>query len=112
MTAKRNVTVDHYSKWFLHLFVDADPESPTYNQALRFYGPYSGFAVYVQRDTTAPPSDVWDTACVDNGWGTKESGGWLFENCKGKPLSNYDCMNYDSSEQCAPYAKSSVEVHV
>jgi len=115
MTKKRNVTVDHYSKWFLHLFVDADPESPTYNTALRFYGPYSGFAVYVKKNFTAPPANTWDTACVDNGWGTKESGGWLFENCAkngGKPLSHYNCMNYDKSEQCAPYEKSEEEVLV
>jgi len=49
------MTVDHYSKWFLHLFVDADPDSPTYNQVVRFYGPYSGFAVYVNIDKSGPP---------------------------------------------------------
>ena len=30
MKAKRNMTVDHYSKWFLHMFMDADKSSPTY----------------------------------------------------------------------------------
>merc|ERR1711918_141982 len=62
MTSKRNMTVDHFSKWFLHLFVDADPDSPTYNQPVRFYGPYSGFAVYVNVDKTAPPpAEVFTT---------------------------------------------------
>lgn len=106
MTAKRNVTVDHYSKWFLHLFMDADPESPTYNQALRFYGPYSGFAVYVKREVGAPPDEVFTTACVDNGWGTKEEKSGLFR-CD-KPLSKYDCMNVEKTnpEVCTPYEKS------
>merc|ERR1719487_2136104 len=48
MKAKRNMTVDHYIKWFLHVFVDADKTSPTFGQPVRFYGPYSGFAVYVK----------------------------------------------------------------
>lgn len=106
MTAKRNVTVDHFSKWFLHLFMDADPESPTYNQPLRFYGPYSGFAVYVAKNDTAPPPEVWDTACVDNGWGTKEEKTGLFR-CD-RPLSHYDCMNVEKThkEVCTPYEKS------
>lgn len=107
MKAKRNVTVDHYSKWFLHLFMDADPESPTFNQPLRFYGPYSGFAVYVAKNDTAPPSEVFDTACVDNGWGTKEEKTGLFR-CD-RPLSHYDCMNVEKThpEVCTPYEKSS-----
>jgi len=110
MTAKRNVTVDHYSKWFLHLFIDADPESPTYNQPLRFYGPYSGFAVYVAKNDTVPPSEVWDTACVDNGWGTPEEHTGLL-GCN-KPLSHYDCMNVEKThpEVCAPYEKSNSTV--
>merc|ERR1712086_877642 len=70
MKDKKDMIVDHYSKWFLHLFVDADPKSPTYKQPVRFYGPYSGFAVYKSVEEGAPPSDVWDTACVDNGWYT------------------------------------------
>lgn len=28
------------------MFIDADTESLTYNQILRFYSPYAGFAVY------------------------------------------------------------------
>merc|ERR1711924_434251 len=99
------MVVDHYSKWFLHLFVDADPESPTYNQPVRFYGPYSGFAVYVGHDDGAPPAEVWTTACVDNGWGTPEfkTPG---KQCMGKPLSDYPCMNVEKThpEVCEPYA--------
>merc|ERR1712086_707526 len=60
MKAKRNMTVDHYSKWFLHMFMDADKSSPTYGQPVRFYGPYSGFAVYVSFNKTVPPAEVWD----------------------------------------------------
>jgi len=109
-TAKRNVTVDHFSKWFLHLFMDADPASPTYNQPLRFYGPYSGFAVYVKKEDVQPPSEVWDTACVDNGWGTSDDElHGLIGNCH-KPLSHYNCMNvaHDEDEKlCEAYGKSS-----
>jgi hypothetical protein len=112
MTSKRNMTVDHYSKWFLHLFVDADPESPTYNQAVRFYGPYSGFAVYVAVDKTAPPAEVFTTACVDNGWGTPESKNPLMK-CTGKPLSHYKCMNVEKThpEVCAPYGPHNASAH-
>jgi len=104
MTSKRNMTVDHYSKWFLHLFVDADPDSPTYNQAVRFYGPYSGFAVYVAVDKTPPPAEVFTTACVENGWGISEEKMPWFK-CTGKPLSDYKCMNVEKihPEVCAPY---------
>lgn len=109
-TAKRNVTVDHFSKWFLHLFMDADPASPTYNQPLRFYGPYSGFAVYIKKEDVQPPSEVWDTACVDNGWGTSDDElHGLIGNCH-KPLSHYNCMNvaHDEDEKiCEAYGKSS-----
>mmetsp|Transcript_61453 Transcript_61453/g.193717 ORF Transcript_61453/g.193717 Transcript_61453/m.193717 type:complete len:551 (-) Transcript_61453:126-1778(-) len=100
MTRKRNMTVDHYVKWFLHLFVDADKASPTYGQPVRFYGPYSGFAVYVGINATAPPPEVWDTACVDNGWGVKEG-----KDCMGKKLSEYSCMNVEKKhpEVCKPY---------
>mmetsp|Transcript_59482 Transcript_59482/g.191387 ORF Transcript_59482/g.191387 Transcript_59482/m.191387 type:complete len:578 (-) Transcript_59482:138-1871(-) len=102
MTRKRNMTVDHYVKWFLHLFVDADKDSPTYGQPVRFYGPYSGFAVYVKLEKKQPPAEVWDTACVENGWGTPE--GSLFP-CKGKKLSDYKCMNVEKKhpEVCKPY---------
>jgi hypothetical protein len=112
MTSKRNMTVDHYSKWFLHLFVDADPESPTYNQAVRFYGPYSGFAVYVAVDKGAPPAEVFTTACVDNGWGTPEEKMPWFK-CTGKPLSDYACMNVEKHhpEVCAPYGPQNASAH-
>merc|ERR1712110_215142 len=105
MTAKRNMTVDHYVKWFLHLFIDADPSSPTYRKPVRFYGPYSGFAVYVDYKLgEEPPAEVWDTACVENGWGTPE---WKFpwNKCTGKPLSEYKCMNVEKHhpELCQPY---------
>lgn len=104
MTAKRNMTVDHYSKWFLHLFVDADPDSPTYNQAVRFYGPYSGFAVYVQHDDGQPPAEVFTTTCVENGWGTPEFKMPWFK-CTDKPLSDYKCMNVEKHhpEVCQPW---------
>jgi len=103
MKAKKNMTVDHYMKWFLHLFVDADENSPTYGQPVRFYGPYSGFAVYKKVEATVPPAEVWDTACVDNGWGTKEFK--PFKNCNGKKLSTYKCMNVEKEhpEVCQPY---------
>merc|ERR1719191_1803293 len=91
MTKKRNMTVDHYIKWFLHMFVDADKTSPTYGQPVRFYGPYSGFAVYVSVNATAPPAEVWDTACVDNGWNDSESK--PLHPCFGHKLSEYSCMN-------------------
>jgi hypothetical protein len=103
MTKKRNMTVDHYLKWFLHLFVDADKSSPTYGQPVRFYGPYSGFAVYVKIDKTAPPAEVWDTVCVDNGWGTGEFK--PLRRCTGHKLSEYHCMNVEKKhpEVCKPY---------
>jgi hypothetical protein len=103
MKAKRNMTVDHYSKWFLHVFMDADESSPTYGQPVRFYGPYSGFAVYVKIENKAPPAEVWDTACVDNGWGTHEFK--PFHPCMGKKLSEYRCMNVEKThpEVCQPF---------
>merc|ERR1712217_999886 len=103
MTKKRNMTVDHYSKWFLHVFVDADKASSTYGQPVRFYGPYSGFAVYVSVNKTVPPAEVWDTACVDNGWGVGESK--PLHPCTGKKLSEYKCMNVEKKhpEVCKPY---------
>jgi len=99
MKKKRNMTVDHYAKWFLHLFVDADETSPTYKQPVRFYGPYSGFAVYVSVNATVPPANVWDTACIDGGWGNKP------EKCLGNPISQYKCMNVEKThpEICKPY---------
>jgi hypothetical protein len=103
MKAKRNMTVDHYSKWFLHVFMDADESSPTYGQPVRFYGPYSGFAVYVKVENKQPPAEVWDTACVDNGWGTDEFK--PLHPCMGKKLSEYKCMNVEKThpEVCTPY---------
>lgn len=103
MTRKRNMTVDHYVKWFLHLFMDADKSSPTYGQPVRFYGPYSGFAVYVSVNMTAPPAEVWDTACVENGWGTSESK--PLHPCMGHKLSEYPCMNVEKKhpEVCKPF---------
>jgi len=103
MQVKKNMTVDHYSKWFLHLFVDADPESPTYKQPVRFYGPYSGFAVYKSVVAGAPPAEVFDTACVDNGWGTHEIK--PFHPCRGKKIDTYKCMNVEKKhpEVCQPW---------
>jgi len=106
--AIRNMTVDHFSKWFLHLFIDADPASPTYNRPVRFYGPYSGFAVYVQKDDGPPPAEVWDTACVINGWGTSDGEVSGLLNCH-KPLAHYNCMNYDKSAVCEPYEGKNTE---
>jgi len=107
MKAKRNMTVDHYSKWFLHLFMDADKSSSTYGQPVRFYGPYSGFAVYIAINKTQPPSDVWDTACVGdlNGWPSDEHKP-IFP-CLGKKITDYPCMVVGSShkEVCDPWAK-------
>lgn len=110
MTKKRNMTVDHYIKWFLHVFMDADKASPTFGQPVRFYGPYSGFAVYVQVNKTAPPPEVWDTACVENGWGTGEGG--VFSKCTGKKLKEYPCMNVEKKhpEVCKPYESDEVGV--
>merc|ERR1719473_657811 len=103
MKAKRNMTVDHYVKWFLHIFMDSDKASPTYGQPVRFYGPYSGFAVYVNINKTAPPAEVWDTVCVDNGWGTGEFK--PLRRCQGHKLSEYHCMNVEKKhpEVCKPY---------
>jgi hypothetical protein len=103
MTKKKDMIVDHYIKWFLHLFVDADPQSPTYQQPVRFYGPYSGFAVYVKFEKTQPPAEVFDTVCVENGWGTKEFK--PLRPCMGKKLSTYHCMNVEKAhpEVCKPY---------
>mmetsp|Transcript_4314 Transcript_4314/g.13842 ORF Transcript_4314/g.13842 Transcript_4314/m.13842 type:complete len:550 (-) Transcript_4314:308-1957(-) len=109
MTRKRDMIVDHYVKWFLHLFVDANKSSPTYGHPVRFYGPYSGFAVYVSFNRTAPPAEVWDTACVDNGWGQKEG-----KDCTGKKLSAYPCMNVEKThpEVCKPYEGHAAEIVV
>merc|ERR1712166_154702 len=105
MKAKRNMTVDHYSKWFLHMFMDADKSSPTYGQPVRFYGPYSGFAVYVSFNKTVPPAEVWDTACVGalNGWPSPESKP-LFP-CEGKKITSYPCMVVGKThpEVCDPW---------
>lgn len=110
MKSKRNMTVDHYAKWFLHVFVDADKSSPTYGQPVRFYGPYSGFAVYITFEKTAPPADVWDTACVGklNGWPSSEAKP-LFP-CEGKKLTEYPAMIVEKKhpEVCAPWAHSSL----
>jgi len=112
MTAKKNMTVDHYIKWFLHLYVDADKESPTYGQPVRFYGPYSGFAVYVDFKKGQPPAEVWDTVCVDNGWGTKEFK--PLKHCTGKKLNTYHCMNVEKAhpEVCKPYENKAETVVV
>ncbi|CAE8645454.1 unnamed protein product, partial [Polarella glacialis] len=108
-TKKRNMTVDHYVKWFLHVFVDADKASPTYGQPVRFYGPYSGFAVYVKFEKKQPPAEVWDHACPDNGWGESESKP-LYP-CKGKKITDYPCMVVEKThpEVCAPWANISEE---
>jgi len=109
MKSKRNMTVDHYSKWFLHLFMDADKQSPTYGQPVRFYGPYSGFAVYVAVNKTQPPAEVWDTACVGtlNGWPSSEHKP-IFP-CEGKKITDYPCMVVGKThkEVCDPWVNAS-----
>jgi len=105
MKAKRNMTVDHYSKWFLHLFVDADKNSATFGQPIRFYGPYSGFAVYIAFNKTVPPAEVWDTACVGalNGWPSSEHK--PLHHCEGKKIKSYPCMvvGKNHKEVCDPW---------
>jgi len=105
MKAKRNMTVDHYIKWFLHVFVDADKESSTFGQPVRFYGPYSGFAVYVKFDKVAPPEDVWSLICPDNGWGSHESK--PLHPCKGKTIQDFKdqvmVVEKKHPEVCAPF---------
>jgi len=112
MTKKRNMTVDHYIKWFLHVYVDADNGSPTYGQPVRFYGPYSGFAVYVDFKKVQPPAEVWETVCPDNGWGESEFKPIM--GCKGKKLSAYSCMNVEKKhpEICKPYENAGETVVV
>jgi len=105
MKAKRNMTVDHYIKWFLHVYVDADKSSPTYGQPVRFYGPYSGFAVYVKFEKKAPPADVWELICPENGWGESESK--PIHPCKGKTIveskSQIMVVEKKHPEVCLPY---------
>jgi hypothetical protein len=114
MKKKRNMTVDHYVKWFLHVFVDADKTSPTFGQPVRFYGPYSGFAVYVSVNKTAPPANVWTEVCPDNGWGETESK--PVHPCKGKVVKDYPAMVVEKKhpEVCTPWVggqqKSSASV--
>jgi len=109
MTKKRIMTVDHYVKWFLHLFVDADKSSPTFGQPVRFYGPYSGFAVYITFNKTVPPPEVWEDACVGalNGWGTSEIK--PLHPCEGKKVTDFPCMVVEKEhpEVCKPWASSS-----
>lgn len=104
MKAKRNMTVDHYVKWFLHMFVDADKASPTFGQPVRFYGPYSGFAVYVNYNKTQPPAEVWDHTCPDNGWGEPEKR----SQCVGKKVTDYSCMVVEKKhpEVCKDFCPS------
>jgi hypothetical protein len=59
----KTVIVDHYSKWFFHLFVDAEKGSETYGLPLRFYSPYAGFAVYhtwILEDPEKIKWNVWN----------------------------------------------------
>lgn len=100
------MVVDHYMKWFLHLFMDADPSSPTYKQPVRFYGPYSGFAVYTNVTAAKPPAEVWEDACVENGWGTPER-----VNCMGKKITDFKCMNVEKvhKEVCAPWTSTEAD---
>jgi len=109
MTKKRIMTVDHYVKWFLHLFVDADKASPTFGQPVRFYGPYSGFAVYISFNKTVPPPEVYETACVGalNGWPTSEKK--PLHPCEGKKITDFPCMVVEKNhpEVCKPWASSS-----
>lgn len=105
-TAKPMI-VDHYMKWFLHLFMDADPSSPTFGLPVRFYGPYSGFAVYLSVNATAPPAEVWEMACPDNGWGQPEKK----KECLGKKITDFPCMNVEKThpEVCLPWAPKSAD---
>jgi len=105
MKAKRNMTVDHYIKWFLHVYVDADKTSPTFGQPVRFYGPYSGFAVYVKFEKKAPPAEVWEQICPDNGWGDSERK--PIHPCKGKTIAESKdqimIVEKKHPEVCSPY---------
>jgi hypothetical protein len=107
MTKKRNMTVDHYVKWFLHVYVDADKTSPTFGQPVRFYGPYSGFAVYVNVNKTQPPADVWTDVCPDNGWDTSDFK--PLHPCKGKKVTDYKAMVVEKKhpEVCDPWKPKS-----
>jgi len=111
MKAKRNMTVDHYIKWFLHVYVDADKTSPTFGQPVRFYGPYSGFAVYVKFEKKQPPAEVWEQICPDNGWGEHESK--PIHPCKGKTIldSKDQIMVVEKKhpEVCSPYVNGTTE---
>merc|ERR1711959_371410 len=111
MKKKRNMTVDHYAKWFLHVFVDADKTSPTFGQPVRFYGPYSGFAVYVKFEKKQPPAEVWEQICPDNGWGESESK--PIHPCKGETIldSKDQIMIVEKKhpEVCSPYVNGTLE---
>merc|ERR1712226_1802702 len=66
----RSITVDHYAKWFFHVFVDADKSSPTYTQIMRFYSPYAGFAVYHGWEFESPSikfPTVWNDTLPEKG---------------------------------------------
>mmetsp|Transcript_26717 Transcript_26717/g.69121 ORF Transcript_26717/g.69121 Transcript_26717/m.69121 type:complete len:551 (+) Transcript_26717:109-1761(+) len=107
---RKEMVVDHYMKWFLHAWFDADPTSPTYKMPVRFYGPYSGFAVYASVNATTPPPEVWTDACVDNTWGTPDA-----KDCVGKKFgTDYQCMNVEKTDPavCAPWAGSKTDEHV
>merc|ERR1712232_906900 len=86
MTKKRNMTVDHYIKWFLHVYVDFKK--------------------------VQPPAEVWETVCPDNGWGESEFKPIM--GCKGKKLSAYSCMNVEKKhpEICKPYENAGETVVV
>merc|ERR1711918_9364 len=60
-------------------------------------------SVYVKIENKAPPAEVWDTACVDNGWGTHEFK--PLHRGMGKKLSEYKCMNVEKThpEVCQPF---------
>lgn len=61
----RTVLVDHWAKWFFHVFVDVDKTSPTFGQVMRFYSPYAGFAVYHNWQFKAPES-IWPEVWTDS----------------------------------------------
>jgi len=82
---------------------------------VRFYGPYSGFAVYVSINNTQPPAEVWDTACVGelNGWpdsGEKKP----LHPCLGKKITDYPCMVVGKThpEVCDPWVNDTASADV
>jgi len=89
----KTVIVDHYSKWFFHLFVDATKGSQTYGLPIRFYSPYAGFAVYhtwILEDPIKIKYDVWNASL---------------------PSSPNKCMNPQKNDVCNSFDPVDPPVH-